>query len=78
MSDMSVSQFDIVTPLCYICTNNKEKGKTMEHITEDGIIYNMDDLYCPECGDVYAPTVGYCDATLRCTGVALLPVDQMF
>ena len=50
----------------------------MEHITEDGIVYNVDDIYCPECGDVYAPTVGYCDATLRCTGVDLLPVDRLF
>ena len=71
-------RFDIVRPLWYNSNNSKEKGKTMEHITEDGIVYNMDDLYCPECGDVYAPTVGYCDVTMRCTGVDLLPVDQMF
>ena len=47
-------------------------------MTEDGIIYNEEDVYCPECGDIYAPTVDYCDVTLRCTGVDLLPVDKMF
>ena len=47
-------------------------------MTEDGIVYDEGDLYCPECGDIYAPTVDYCDATLRCTGVDLLPVDKMF
>ena len=47
-------------------------------MTEDGIVYNEDDLYCPECGDIYAPTVDYCDVTLRCTGVDLVSVDRMF
>ena len=50
----------------------------MEFITEDGVVYNEDDLYCPECGDIYAPTVDYCDVTLRCTGVDLVSVDRMF
>ena len=47
-------------------------------MTEDGIVYNKDDVYCPECGDVYAPTVDYCDNSLRCTGAVLVSVDRLF
>jgi len=48
MSDLSVSQFAIVRPLCYICNNNKEKGKTM-WITEDGIVEYEADGDCTLC-----------------------------
>ena len=64
----------IVEPIQEVEAQRKERPM----MTEDGIVYNEDNLYCPECGDIYAPTVDYCDVTLRCTGVDLLPVDRMF
>lgn len=50
----------------------------MDFITEDGIVYNEEDVYCVECGDIYAPTVAYCDNTLRCVEADLVSVDRLF
>ena len=50
----------------------------MDFMTEDGIVYNENDVYCVECGDIYAPTVAYCDSTLRCVEADLVSVDRLF
>ncbi len=52
----------------------------MQHMTEDGILYNIEDVYCVECGDIYPPTATYCDntvGTFRCKG-ALVSVEKLF